>query len=50
VSGERLAQETLVLGEHAAIAFSQLPEQARRALDVREEKGNGAPRPLGHSS
>jgi hypothetical protein len=48
--GEGFAEESLVLGEHAAAAVAELLEQPRRALDVGEEERDGAPRPLGHGT
>ena len=42
------AQDPAVLGQHLAVPVSQLLEQARRALDVREEEGDGPARKLGH--
>jgi hypothetical protein len=42
------AQDPAVLGQHLAVPVSQLLEQAGRALDVREEEGDGPARELGH--
>ena len=48
VLGEGRAQDAPVLGQHLAVAVAQLLEQAGRALDVREEEGDGPARELGH--
>ena len=42
------AQEPAVRREHVAVGVAQLPEEDRRALDVGEQKGHGAARPLVH--
>jgi len=42
--GERLPQLTPVLGEEAGVRCTVLLEEPRRALDVREEEGNGSGR------
>ena len=38
-----------MLYEHITVAFAQLLHQASRALDVREQEGDGPARQLGHS-
>src|SRR5262249_24486434 len=48
VSGEGLAQDPLVLREHPSIEAAKPSEQRRRPFYVREEKGDGAARELGH--
>ena len=42
------AEQPLVVGHHVRVPVSELPHQLGRALDVREEKGDGAGRELGH--
>jgi hypothetical protein len=42
VRGEGGAQELLVIGEHLPVTLAQPLEQPRRALDVREQEGDGA--------
>jgi hypothetical protein len=43
VSHERITQSPAVLSERLAVPFgAELLKQARRAFDVREQKGNGA--------
>ncbi len=49
VRGEGLAQEALVLGEHAAVSVSKQLQQLRRPLHVGERKGDCAPGPLAHA-
>ena len=46
VPGERVPQGAPVLGEQIGVARPVLLEEPRRALDVREEKGDGAAREL----
>ena len=47
VRGERLSQHASVLGEEVGVGGAVLLEESRRALDVREEKGDGADRKVG---
>jgi hypothetical protein len=42
VAGERLAHEPLVLGEHGGVALAQLLDESGGAVDVGEEKRDGA--------
>jgi hypothetical protein len=44
VGRERRSHDRLVLAENVAIALAELSLQSRRALDVREEKRDGAGR------
>jgi hypothetical protein len=46
VGGERLAQDPLVLAEHLAISIAEPLDELRRALDVREEEGDGTTRKM----
>jgi hypothetical protein len=49
VARERVAQDVTVLRELLAVPLgAELVQKSRRALDVREEKGHGAARQLGH--
>ena len=49
VGGERLAQDPLVLGEHLSVASAaELAQEIRGALDIGEEKSDGACRQLAH--
>jgi hypothetical protein len=48
VARERLAQHTAVLGERLDVVVAELVQQPRRALDVGEEKRDGATRKLPH--
>jgi hypothetical protein len=41
MGGECCPQEALVVGEHERVAIAQLLHQARRPLNVREEKRDG---------
>jgi hypothetical protein len=40
VSRERLAERAAVLRQHLGVAVAELTQQARRSLDVREEKSD----------
>ena len=46
VGGEGRPQQALVLGEYPLVPIAQLPHQARRALDVREEERDDSGRRL----
>ncbi len=46
---ECLAQQPPVLGERVGIVVTELVEQARRPLDIREEEGDGAARQVAHA-
>ena len=49
VRRERLAEEPPVILEHRGVPLgAEVPQQPRRALDVREQEGDGPARPLGH--
>ena len=51
VSLERVAQDAAVLGQRVRVALrAELVEKPRRALDVGEEKGDGAARKLAHAA
>ncbi len=45
---ERRPHQAVMLGEQLGVPVAQLVKQPRRALDVREEKGDGAGRQLLH--
>ncbi len=45
---ERQADEPLVLGEYLRVAATELPDQPRRPLDVREEERHRAAREIRH--
>ena len=48
---ERVAQDTPMLGERSRVVIrAELVQEARRPLDVREEKGDGAGRQVGHGT
>ena len=47
VLGQGGADDPLVVGERRPVLVAQLLEHARRALDVGEQEGDGAGRPLG---
>jgi hypothetical protein len=48
---ERTAQHASVLGERISVLLrAELLEKPGRSLDVREEKGDGAARQLGHGA
>jgi hypothetical protein len=47
--GEHLAQDALVLRQHLPVASAaELVQEPGRALDVREQEGDGAGRELAH--
>ena len=46
MSGERVPQGSAVLGKQVGVARPVLLKESRRALDVREEKGDGSSRKL----
>ena len=48
VPRESVTQDAAVLGEHLGVLVAQFVQQARRALDVREQEGDGAGGELGH--
>ena len=50
VPRERVAEHPAVLGEDVRVAVTELLEQARRALDVGEEKRDRAARELPHAN
>jgi hypothetical protein len=37
-----LAQQPAVVGDHVRVAFAEFPEEARRALHIGEQEGDGA--------
>ena len=43
-----LPQDPLLRSENLAVAIAELPEQPRRAFDVREQEGDGSARELSH--
>jgi hypothetical protein len=49
VLSESASQDAPVLGEDVRVPLPELVEQPRRALDVREEEGDGPGRQLGHA-
>jgi len=48
VLGKCRAQDVVVVGASRRVALTELFQQARRSLDVREEKGDRSVRELGH--
>ncbi len=48
VSVEGGTQQSLVVGQDCAVAFTQLLDESRRPFDVGEEEGDGSARHLGH--
>ena len=46
----RLAQDPAVDFEDLAVPVAELPQKPGRALDVREEEGDGSPRELDHAA
>src|SRR5262249_36269058 len=50
VGCERLAEDAVVVGERLGVPFSQLFEQRRRTLDVREQEGRSGRGVLAHAA
>src|SRR6266540_620999 len=46
--GERRPKKTAMFGKHVAVVLPQPFDELGRAIDVREEKGDGSGRQLGH--
>src|SRR5207253_10967070 len=49
VTAERLPQNTPMLRQDVRVRVAELVQHARRALDVREQEGDGAGRELAHA-